>query len=212
MPRKTGGIDWRSSDAKAMLIKDLEDGNLPEEWSAEEAWEYYSELGPFEFVPFNQFKDQLGKHRIAVKRDDSHVALASAAFDHDRKLLPQATHNRNGRPLFYLSDAKAKLSEDILANRHVGLDPEAFRRTRPEYMKWTLDEFRPRVYQQVRLQRWYNYMEDKRNEKEATRKKTCERERKAYEKKRADEVKVQAKKEADEAKKHAAKSNKKRKY
>ena len=195
-----------------MMIADLENGLLPKrdsQMDAQEAWHWYRALEPFEFVSYKQFEKQLAQHRSEVVKDDKGVKRAAMAFDHDRKLDAQATHKPNGRPLFYLSEAKKKLEEDVLNERQQGLNTEAFRHTRSEYMEWTLEEFRPRVYQEVRRRRWFNAMEDKRNAAEEKKKKKWQRfreaERKKKEKKEKKKKTAEEKKKADEEKTKKAK-------
>jgi hypothetical protein len=38
--------------------------------------------------------------------------------------------------------------------------------SRPEYMVFALNIFRQRIYQEVRLQKYWNYLEEKRKKKE----------------------------------------------
>ena len=64
-------IDWRRSDAKKVLLKDLEEGRLTleaTEVSAEQAWANYRHRQEFNNVQFNQFKARLKDHREQVKR------------------------------------------------------------------------------------------------------------------------------------------------
>ena len=152
------------------MLADLRHGILPmddSEMDAVEAWAWYKGLAAFEPVCFEQFEAQLEAHRKQVKADNHNIDVAAAAFDHDMKLRTQATHNHNGRPLFCRSDAQPLLEEDVVNKKHIGLDPDEFRHTRQEYMNWTLNEFRPRIYQEERRQRWFNYMKHKREEKQA---------------------------------------------
>jgi hypothetical protein len=170
------------------MLADLRYGIIPMDDTEVEAfdiWDWYKGQKPFKFVCFEQFNHQLTEHRKQVKADNDAVAVAAAAFDHDTKLRQPATHNHNGRPLFYLSAAKGPLIDDVFNGRHVGLDPDTFRRSRPEYMEWALHEFRPQIYQAARLRRWYNYREKQRRDKEAADEKRWEKAKAEHEKKAA---------------------------
>lgn len=64
-------IDWRYSDARKILLQDLESGALTldeEEMTALTAWTIYSSKEAFKNVEYQQFKRQLKAHRSQVKK------------------------------------------------------------------------------------------------------------------------------------------------
>lgn len=178
---KKGYIPWNHSQPQAILLHDVRLGNLQPEKSAEEAWEeVYSKIVEFKHVPFQQFKEKLFDYREKLKEDDAVVAVAYAAYMHDRRYY-QRTHKSNGRPIFRLSPAQPLLVDDIKNKRHVGMLPSEFHRTRPEYLEFELDEFRPRIYQEQRLIKMENWMNHKRLGKEAEKQKKWDEQHKARE-------------------------------
>ena len=91
-----------------------------------------------------------------------------AAFQHDRQLVePQGTHNHRGEPIFDRSPAQPLLRQDVKHGHHDEISPIDLWNSRPEYKVFALKIFRHRIYQEVRLQKYWNHLEDKRKKKEA---------------------------------------------
>jgi len=90
-----------------------------------------------------------------------------AAFQLDRLSLgPQGTNNHRGEPIFDRSPAKELLRQDVKDGRNVETPPKDLWCSRPEYKVFALDIFRQRIYQEVRLQKYWNHLDDKRKKKE----------------------------------------------
>ena len=197
---KEGYINWTKCEPRAMLIADLEAGILTvdeEEVSAEEAWELmYKDLEEFKDVCFEQFEEKLAHHRTQVKRDDTRVAIATFAYEDFRRKHPRPTHNSRGEPLWDISPAKPLLKEDIKEKLHLRMDPSDLRETRDEYKAFDLDVFRGHIYQECRLLRFYNHLEQKREEKERKDRKLWRKQ-----KQQRDASKKQSKKDAKDASK-----------
>ena len=69
-PKTTGFIDWRSSKARAILLRDLEPGGYladKENVLAKDLFIWYKTMAEFEQVIFKQFKDRLAGHRKQLK-------------------------------------------------------------------------------------------------------------------------------------------------
>ena len=166
---KEGWIDWRNSDARVVLLHDLEARVLPLDWSAEEAWQIYSTDGIFiqEGVVFEQFKARLADHCKQVGRDHKQRDFEEQALIHDRAMYERATKNQWGQPVFDLSDAKPLLQGDVERKLHELMTPAQLQKTRPEYAPFQPRIFRHRVYQEVRRQKFLFYLEEKRLKKEA---------------------------------------------
>jgi len=171
-----GCICWQGSEAGAVIVRDLQNGELPlteEEMNAEDAWKFRcSTKVAFKHVPFKQFEKQLIAHREQVAKDNANLSASLKAFEHDQALFPRRTHNRKGKLVFDVHPAKEKLREDVKNEVHKSLKPTEFQLTRPEHQCFTLDEFRDRIHQEIRLQRFCNCLEMKR---EAAEKKQTKR-------------------------------------
>jgi len=199
-----GFVPWGGGcEARAIMLRDLQKGDLPlteEEMTAEDAWKFkYSHMAAFKRVPFEQFEEKLESHRGQVAKDNEKVSAAMRAFEHDQALFSRRTHNRRGKLVFDVHPAKLKLQEDVKNKVHKDLLPSELRLTRPEYQCFTLDEFRDRIYQEIRLQRFYNYLELKRNEKEKEQQARFAKQRQQLDKKAKEKKKkLEAQKKREE--------------
>ena len=169
-PKNSDYINWRNSPAKKIILSDLEDGCLStnaEETSAEAAWEIYKNLPEFEGVCFKQFNEHLKDHRVQVKKKKEQSILEETAFQRDCLLHPRDnTHDRRGKLIFDRSPAKALLRHDIKHGAYPLLSPMELWNTRPEYKLFDLNVFRGRIYQEIRRNKFINWCEKKREEKE----------------------------------------------
>jgi hypothetical protein len=165
-------IDWIHSEAKKVVLADLMDGHLSLDEnvvSAETAFLVYKahRQEAFADVGFQQFKLRLKDHRNQVKKLHDASQWEEAAFEHDRLLVePQGTHNHRGEPIFDRSPAQELLRQDVKDRQHDKMSPMDLWYSRPEYLIFALGIFRHRIYQEVRLQKYWNHLEDKRKEKE----------------------------------------------
>jgi hypothetical protein len=164
-------IDWFHSEAKKVILADLADGHLSLDEnvvSAERAFLVYKACRPEAFadVGFNQFKLRLKDHRTQVKRLHEASQWEESAFQHDRLLVePQGTHNHRGEPIFDRSPAQELLRQDVKDQQHENMSPMDLQHSRPEYLIFALNIFRHRIYQEVRLQKYWNHLEDERTKK-----------------------------------------------
>lgn len=165
--RKKGFIPWRNSEPQAAILLDLKDGiiSLDEDVQpAVELWENMYKLDDvFHNVCFEQFKLRLADHRKQVKKENKEIEEATKAFQDYRMRHPERKTDNHGRKILG-SDPETKqlLLNDVRNNKHKELTPSNLRETRREYKQYTLDEFRPKIYQVVRLVRWHNYLKLKR--------------------------------------------------
>jgi membrane protein involved in colicin uptake len=96
------------------------------------------------------------------------------------------------------------LREDIKAGAHAEMVPSQFQGTRAEYEEFDRDIFRQRIYQEERYQKYWNWLDDKRTEKQRAHKEQ-------QEKKKVKEAEKQEKKKAKEEEKKRKAAEKKRK-
>jgi hypothetical protein len=160
-------IEWRNSAAKLIIFMDLEEGLLPvdeNKLSAQDAWDLvYKHIREFQNVPFAQFKARLKDHRAKVQTELNRACDDELAFAHDRRLHPRQTHNRRGELVFDMTPAKELLREDIKNKKHEGMTPLSFQASRQEYYQFKPRQFKERIYQEVRYQKFLNYLQMKRD-------------------------------------------------
>ena len=159
-------IDWVKSAAQIIIITDLEKGILSceeGELSAQDAQECcYKHIVAFKLVPFCQFREQLWDHCKQYKFRVGKSQEEAEALVHDRQLHPRQPYNLRGEPVFDMSLAKKKLREDVKNNKHTTMSPSMLQDTRPEYRQFHPKKFKERIYQEIRLQKFYNHLNLKR--------------------------------------------------
>ena len=157
-PKNLDWIDWKSSEAKDVIMFDLIENILPleeEEMSAEDAWELiHSHLPEFvgPGVVFSQFKERLADHRKQVTKARRQSHIECEAFLHDTDLCPLPTHHlgRRNQPIFDRHPAKRLPRQDIENNEHVGMFPSAFQLTRREHGECDAMTFKRHIHQEIR--------------------------------------------------------------
>lgn len=151
-------------------MSDLEDGWLPTDEtkvSAENAWKVYqnANLPEFHGICFKQFKERLADHRRAAKKKKEESIQEEDAFQHDCLLHPRdEMHDRRGKLIFDRSPAKDLLRQDIKDGAYPRLSPMQLWNTRPEYKLFDLKVFKERIYQEIRLAKFFNWCEMKRHQ------------------------------------------------
>ena len=169
MANKEKNIDWRKSEARKILLADVEEGALQEEVLVEDAWEFYKQLPAFSKVPIHQFKKQLKAHREQVRIRKERLGDEEAALKQFRELNPRKTHNNKGEPVFDMMPAKTLLRQDIAEGKQLEMSLKKFYKSRKEYTYITKNKFKEQVYQEERRQKFNNYRKAKpAEEKEKT--------------------------------------------
>ena len=164
---------WKNSAARQRLIDDLEEGRLTlseEELGPDEAWELYRNEPEFVTVAYEKFEDKLREHRLQVSRRKDRSSFEMDALRHDQRLHPRHTHDSQGVPVWDLSEAKPRLKAHIsaeLANMspndlRASISPTDLRLTREEYQVFDLRTFTHHIIQEICLQKYFNYRDDKR--------------------------------------------------
>jgi hypothetical protein len=183
-PNPTGKVRpknwWKNSAARQRLIDDLEGGRLTlseEQLGPDEAWEFYRNEPEFVTVAYEKFEDKLREHRLQVSRHKDRSSFEMDALRHDRRLHPRHTHDSQGVPVWDLSEAKPLLKAHIaagLANMlpndlRASISPSDLRLTREEYQVFDLRTFTHHIIQEIRLQKYFNYRDDKRTKERITK-------------------------------------------
>jgi hypothetical protein len=177
MPRSKNPdyIDWQKSQAKNVIISDLEDGVLSAyetAVSSEQAWDVYKNLPKFKDICFKQFKERLKDHRKAHMKKLEESIQEEDAFQHDCLLHPHnETHDRRGKLIFDHSPAKDLLCNDIKNGAYPLLSPMELWNLHPEYKLFDLMTFRQRIFQEIKRNKFINWCEMKWEQKEGGKEK-----------------------------------------
>ena len=169
-------IKWGNSDAKKIILEDLEEGHLPlseEQYSTQNAWERYRQLPEFSTVPFAQFKRQLEAHRNQVIVRRERLGDEEFAFKQFRKRNPRKAVNNRNEPVFDMMPGKELLRQDIKDGMHKQMSIGELHVSRKEYECLTRKKIKERVYQEVKRSKYIHYLNIKssnwRKKKEARR-------------------------------------------
>lgn len=152
-PRKSNKNGWRYSQAKALLIDDIQKKIVHQEMTADVVYLMRPE---YQEYPIDKFKKYLAylrtvaqKKRVAAFEDK--VALAKFKLS-----VENATPARKYPP-WGSSEAKILLLDDIEAEAHLKMKPSKLHPTRPEYLVYPLDVFRNHIYDEIRRTKGRSY-------------------------------------------------------
>ena len=154
-------IPWRDSDARKIVLFDLNKGYLPlssSKMSALEAWtKVYMHLKEFKDVPYEQFRDRLRDHRKQGQRLLNKASSDEIDLYTDRILFPRKLVNSRNELVFDLSPAKAKLREDIDNKKHEKMTLHELWSSRCVYRLFEQKIFYERIKQELRRRKCINY-------------------------------------------------------
>jgi hypothetical protein len=165
--KKPGWVDWMKCPARAVIMEDLRPGGplyQRDNILAEEIFAWYKQRPAFENVVIDQFKARLKDHRLMAAKD-SHRALQEEQYlVQDRQLYPRQPYNERGEPKFDMHPAKLLLREDIKNKVHLTTHkaPRQLQNSRPEYLLFKPKKFDERIRQEIKLQKYFHYLELKR--------------------------------------------------
>ena len=168
---RKGWIDWRTSEAKAIILRDLEPGGAlfkNRDAKAEEVFDFYKKTKPVQFadVVFSQFKERLADHIKQSNKERWMADRDAAAYDKDRRVHPRKEKNQRGELVYDVHPARELLRMDVAKGLHNEMKPRELQSTRPEYRCFKAKPFKHHIYQEESRQRFMNYLEKKREEKE----------------------------------------------
>jgi len=163
-------IKWIKSEAKKTILQDFEDRILSPTTPVEVAWKVYKERPEFKDVPYSQFKPRYKDHCKAFQRKQERNVIEEMLYQHDRDLHPcNDPRDSLGRLIFHRHAAKDLLRQDIKDELYPLLTPSELWQFRSEYQCFELEVFTQRIYQEIRRNKYINWRELKRAEKEAER-------------------------------------------
>jgi hypothetical protein len=169
-PRTRRFIDWKHSDGRALLLRDIENGAIPDTMLPATVFDLYAHLQEFSKLATNDkiiFKSRLvGLQKsveTALKNAEDGKRCAAedaAALAHDRQIYPERTHNDRGERLWHNSPAKELLRKDLKAGKYEKGKPQKLRATREEYQEFKPAVFTKRIHQEIKTNKWYKSQYD----------------------------------------------------
>ena len=175
MPRsnKPGWIDWLKCETKQIILEDLASGLIPLDADPEKAWENWHSKLPvvqIERAVEDQFVERFKGHvkQMTKKKKKSMKDLED--FRRHRELHPIKKRNERGKLIFEQHPACKRLAKDVKKGNHKRMTPaELCEKRSVHHIDFSLDEFRPRICQEVRRQKFIRCLNDKREQKQEKR-------------------------------------------
>jgi hypothetical protein len=178
---KDDGIDWEKHPAKFFLRDGFYNGAIPMKYMTKEGgpgpraiWEEHCKDSPlFRGMEYNSnFTSRLRTVRNDCEKKFARAEDDQKAYDNFRSLYPRPTHDHKGIPLWDGSDAQRLLKQLMAEGKHVGVEPKNLwenedKELRKAFQVYTLDVFRKHIYQEKRLWKLHNYLEEEGKKKKA---------------------------------------------
>jgi hypothetical protein len=163
-PKPKPYINWFHSEAKKIIMADLEEGILDVDApSAKTAWdECYSKMAEFVNVPFEQFDKRLKDHRDQYQLLLNKASMEEVLYQRDKLMHDRQDRNNRGELVFDLHPAKLLLREDVENGEHKKMTPSDFQATHLEYKLFKPKKFKEHIYQEVRRKKYLFHLELKR--------------------------------------------------
>ena len=160
--KETAGWRWEYSWAKEILREAIVCNDITENMPYNEIHEFHSEIAK---TDRNALPRRVRALRIAVAADAGRAKEEALALEHDRKLFPIKALNHRGEERWEGSQAQLFLKSDIKDNKHLSMTPDQFYESRVEYSNYCTNIIRSHIYQEVKLQKWFLYRNEKLSKK-----------------------------------------------
>ena len=159
-------VHWGTSQSKKIIMMDLMGDVLPTDETllpADWAWEVYRYQPEFikEKISYAHYEKNLKANRLQVAKRKAESRRQMDMFLHDLVLYPVKKYKKDGRPVFSQHLAHTSMQNDISEGVHETMEPSDFKQSRDEYKKpWYPKEFRDRMHQEVRAQKFQRHAMD----------------------------------------------------
>ena len=157
-------VAWANHPARELLKNAFLNDEIPLDYHKQPRtiFDKYKDCSAFQGMTYDgTFQRRLRALRDQIKHKVDRVAIDQQAYDVFRKNNPKRQYNDAGQIRWEGSEAEYYLKEDMKANKHVGMQPQAFRETRPEYMMFSKKVFQKHIHQEKRLWKLENYLQAK---------------------------------------------------
>ena len=154
-------FEWSGSGAQQILLFDIQAGVLGlDQPGPREAWDtIYSKIEEFKDVRYEHFRDRLRDHRAQHKKKASQSAHEEVLFHRDISIRgPPAARKPNGKLIFARHKANEQLKKDVKEGLHLIYDYHELRDLHIDlYKDFELDEFKSRVKQEAKTQKFNHW-------------------------------------------------------
>lgn len=167
---------WRYSEAKKLLLKDIEDRKVTAESDAETV---HNSRPQYKLYKLENFRSNLNRYLKDRKEGIERANSDDAALNHDEAL--GLRKNNKPYPRWQGSMAEELLKKDLDDGKYEEKHPSKLRATRPEFKAYPKKVFRDHIQQELRARRerpyWLARRAEKQAEKEKKTKKKTEKNR-----------------------------------
>lgn len=161
---------WNKSGARDYLFDLTMDPSFPgkDDIKPKQVWETYCMDRP-EFKHFQDYSQFASRLRSARQRAATKIGRATEDAEylkHDRAIFPERTEDTRGEPVWQGSKAQELLRAYLKDDNRKKMKPRVLHAEEDEYLEFSLDNFRNRIYSEQKAQKRIFYMKKKRAEKE----------------------------------------------
>lgn len=149
---------WQHSWAKEILREAIQNEDITNMHTYDEIHAWHPEV---QQTDRSKLPSRVRTLRAQVLADTGAAQDDALALEHDRKLYPMSTENYRGEPRWQGSDAEQKLKSDVAAGVHLTMLPADYYSSRPEYQAYSRDTIRGHIYQEIKLQKYCAFRNDK---------------------------------------------------
>lgn len=156
--------DWEDHPAREVLRLAFWSGEIPLDWNRKPQMIYdkFKDHAAFKGMPYDsKFKSRLRSLRDQVKDKIARKAVDQEACDVFLKNYPAKEFNSVGVRRWHGTKAEEYFKADMLEGKNVGVKPQDFWKSRPEYQEFPLETFRKHIGQERKLWKLENFLEDK---------------------------------------------------
>lgn len=141
---------WESSEAKKILIEELENGviTMERDDSVMTIQEAYDSRPEYQATNRYKWAARLRSTRTHVGSAVARAETDSDAYHHDDDLYPRQTHNHLGQLRWHGSEAARLLRVDVASGFYASTSVESLYIFREEYEDFELELFRRHVHQE----------------------------------------------------------------
>jgi hypothetical protein len=163
--------------------------HLRDNITAEELFPWYKKIPAFQNVVLGQFKARLKDHRKVAAKESQQAMQEEMYMVHAMAHYLRQTHNEKGDIVFDMHPSKLLLREDIKANLHLTTYKThgKLKASRTEDHPFDPKVFSDRVCQEIKRNKYFHYLELRREKLRNGRERTEETEEEAEETEEAED-------------------------
>ncbi len=171
--------EWKKSKARDYLFQLCLNPNFPsrDQIKPKDVWEKdpwkVKDVKCFKWFQDYKALDFASKLRQARARAEKKTGRAredAEALKHDRLIFPEREEDFRGEPIWQGSKAQELLRRDLKKEERMKLKPKQLQKEEDEYLLFSLENFRNRIYTERKAMQRIVYIKKKRAAKEAKRK------------------------------------------